>query len=451
MRFKKHLDFWTKLIVLTSIGIGSAAVFGANPRRNVIEPDFVSLFDGETMDGWKVIPENDKVEFKEDAFFVANRSIIARECEEHWLRYEKEQFENFVLRLQYNLFRNANSGICIRAQEKGAPWQTGFEVQLLADFGKSPSKHTTGAIYDVVTPMYNASKKAGQYNDLEITCIGKLVKVKVNGITVVDTDFSELTSPMGKFDKAYNDLPLKGYICLQDHGQPVAFRHIRIKKLPSGCQHSGSEGAGSATKPASCTSKPADESGFIPLFDGTSTKGWAVYPNNPEKAASAFVAKNGILHCPGGKGCYFRYEERPFDDFILRLEWRVPNIETNSGIMLRTTKEGAPQHTGFEVQIRDKNGPNRKSSGAIYDVATPMFDASRNPGQWNQAEITCNGPLVKVVLNGLTVINTDFRQLIYPIGKFKTPYAQLSRIGYVALQNHGHEIDFRNIRIKSLR
>jgi len=65
---------------------------------------------------------------------------------------------------------------------------------------------------------------------MEITCDGHLVKVVLNGLKVIDTDFSKLTEPIGKFAFAYADMPKKGYIALQDHWTPIWYRNIRLKK-----------------------------------------------------------------------------------------------------------------------------------------------------------------------------------------------------------------------------
>jgi hypothetical protein len=197
------------------------------------------------------------------------------------------------------------------------------------------------------------------------------------------------------------------------------------------------------------------EQGFIQLFDGSGTAGWAIYLEDPVKGPireDAFFVRDGVIDCKGYGFYWFRYEAREFSDFILRLEFQVEQ-GANSGVCVRTTREGAPPFTGFEVQILDDHGqpPTKNSTGSIYDVVTPMFNASKPAGEWNELEITCKGPLVKVVLNGLKVIDTDFSKLTEPIGKFKTPYAELPRSGYIALQDHWAPVArYRNIRIKPL-
>ena len=159
-----------------------------------------------------------------------------------------------------------------------------------------------------------------------------------------------------------------------------------------------------------------------------------------------------MIGCKGIGYHWFRYEAREFGDFVLKLEFKMEK-GSNSGICMRTTRTGSPPYTGFEVQVLDEYGkePHKNSCGAIYDVVVPMFNAAKPAGEWNQLEVTCKGPLVVVVLNGLKVIDTDFSKLTNPIGKFSTPYAQLSRSGIIALQDHWKPITwYRNIRVKPL-
>ena len=68
---------------------------------------------------------------------------------------------------------------------------------------------------------------------MEIRCQGLKVRVVLNGETVVDEDFSseKYAKPIGKFDIAYNDLPRKGYLGVQNHGGELWFRNLRIRGL----------------------------------------------------------------------------------------------------------------------------------------------------------------------------------------------------------------------------
>ncbi|HOW19322.1 MAG TPA: DUF1080 domain-containing protein, partial [Phycisphaerae bacterium] len=152
----------------------------------------------------------------------------------------------------------------------------------------------------------------------------------------------------------------------------------------------------------------SDRDGFVTIFDGSSLGDWEIYAEpEHELKPDAFYLDHGVLACNGRAGHWFRYRE-PLRDCVVRLEFRIAR-DTNSGVCMRTRKDGSPCFTGFEVQIVDDIGkaPDVHTTGAIYDVVCPMYNASRPIGEWNEMEITVAGPLVQVVLNGLKVIDTD--------------------------------------------
>ena len=418
------------------------AVGAAQSQPACDETGFVPIFDGKTMTGWDVFYDAPEKEIpKPDAFVVSDGTLYCKGYGHYWLRYKAEKLDNFVLRFQYKLTRNANSGICIHTQDRGIPWQTGFEIQLLDDYGKDPDVHANGAIYDIVPPMYNASKPLGEWNDMEITCCGKVVKVEINGLKLIDTDFGQLTMPRGKFKTPFADLPSTGYVTFQDHGMAWWMRNVRLKKLD-------------AKASAACADEPkCGDEGFVTIFDGKSFDGWSVF--NPEGGTvppDNWVLQEDFVHCTGkGGGTYFRYNQ-PLADVVLRGEFRVAP-RTNSGIVLRSAKTGEPCFTGFEVQVFDDNGklPNKHCCGSVYDIVTPMFNTAKPAGEWNAFEITVDRSLVKVVLNGWKVIDTDFAKLTKPRGKFDFAYSDMPKSGYLCFQDHGGVVDYRNMRVKKIQ
>lgn len=218
------------LVLLAGGGCAADRVLGTEACG---DKGFVTIFDGKSMEGWEIVLEpGDEPEKKwqPDAFYLEDGTLACKGYGFHWFRY-KEPLGDCVLRLEFKIAKDTNSGICLRSKEKGAPPFTGFEIQIADDVGKDPHKHGTGAIYDIVTPMYNASRPVGEWNEMEITVKGPLVIVALNGLKVIDTDFSRLTKPIGKFDFAYADMPRCGYLALQDHWTPIWYRNIRVKKL----------------------------------------------------------------------------------------------------------------------------------------------------------------------------------------------------------------------------
>jgi hypothetical protein len=175
-----------------------------------------------------------------------------------YVAYPDTEVGDFDLHLEYKLVRGANSGVFIRKQPNDEVMR-GFEIQVLDDFGKPPTRNTSGGIYDVTTPMYNMSRPAGEWNSFDIYLRGKMVAVYHNGWMVVYTDLGMMKEPLGKFSYAFSDLPTKGMLALQDHGGEVWYRNIRIRpwaqgKAPAPRQPSDA----SAPAPAAEEAAPAE-------------------------------------------------------------------------------------------------------------------------------------------------------------------------------------------------
>lgn len=202
--------------------------------------------------------------------------------------------------------------------------------------------------------------------------------------------------------------------------------------------------------------KPRPEGSPTPVPTG---EGW-INLLGPEQEAKwknitdeepIFEIKDGELHLFGkslGKLRYAGYTDREFGDFELHLEFKLAK-RTNSGVFLRV-KENDPVRRGFEIQVLDdyRRPPNRTGTGSIYDIACPMYNLARPAGEWNSYDITVQGKQVQVVVNGWKVIDTDFSQMVAPIGKFPIAFAELPQEGMVALQDHGGEVWYRNILIR---
>jgi len=204
--------------------------------------------------------------------------------------------------------------------------------------------------------------------------------------------------------------------------------------------------------------------GFVPLFNGKDFTGWIMQ-------GKPWEIKDGVMICPG-KGYGWPRTKEDYENFVLRLEYKI-SPHGNSGIFIRAAPQGNPAFSGMEVQVLDDYGrpPNKHTAGALYAAVAPCKNASKPAGEWNEVEITCDHRRVKVVMNGVTLydINLDDPELdkeiasyVHPVrikgkdGKMITvqkPYPPLktrARKGYIGLQNHGHRVEYRKIRIKVL-
>jgi hypothetical protein len=200
--------------------------------------------------------------------------------------------------------------------------------------------------------------------------------------------------------------------------------------------------------------EPVDETGFTPLL-ATDTTGWveeqhdffrAKHPN-----ASTWSVQRGITKADGSLGnCGFLRYNKTLCDFVLRLEYRMPG-QCNSGIGLRspvpytTLKPNTlPSNLGYEFQIMADAGEpvGDKCSGSFYSKLAPKVNAARPAGEWNSLEIECRGPHIRATLNGQVVQDIDHTTI---------PALQdRPECGYLSLQNHGADIEFRHIRLKEL-
>ena len=188
---------------------------------------FTALFNGKNLDGWNAKPNGWAVE----------NSVLTRKPKSGYIWTEKV-YGDFVLDVEVKVSQRCNSGIFIRTDPKNAV-QGGFEIQVMDTTGKKKlGKHDNGAFYDALAPSANPAKPLGKWNRFMITCKGPEITVSINGTQVVNADLDNWTTgnknPDGsrnKFKTALKDLPRKGHIGFQDHGQDVWYRNVYLKRL----------------------------------------------------------------------------------------------------------------------------------------------------------------------------------------------------------------------------
>ncbi len=218
-------------------------------------------------------------------------------------------------------------------------------------------------------------------------------------------------------------------------------------------------------KPAGKATAAPQGAGWTDLLSAENAAQW-----KDLAGTQTFETQNGTLHIPPSPHPfislkYATFTKQTFGDFDLHVEFKLgetpwwtmipfaimsPQMHGNSGVFLRVPKD-EPALRGFEVQVVGDYGwpPSKTGTGAIYDVVAPMFNMARPVGDWNSYDISTRGTKVTVTVNGWRVIDTDFALLTAPVGKFATPYAQLPLEGQIALQDHGGEITYRNIKIRT--
>ena len=194
--------------------------------------EWVSLFDGETLNGWAATG-NAK------GWGVEDGCILCKAEKGGYLYLSGSAFKDFELHLSFKHVKKANSGVFFRWTDLDDPVQTGIEIQILDTHGvDTATTHCSGAVYDLQAPTRNVCYVAGEWNDLELTAKGNVIQVAMNGEQIVDMDLDRWTSPgfnpdgsPNKFNRAYCEMVDSGYIGLQDHGGRLWFRNLRIRNL----------------------------------------------------------------------------------------------------------------------------------------------------------------------------------------------------------------------------
>jgi hypothetical protein len=185
-----------------------------------------------------------------------------------------------------------------------------------------------------------------------------------------------------------------------------------------------------------------------PLFNGRDLSGWHERQVSKNKAGRWRVV-NGILTAQPGDGWLATNES--FGDFILRAEWRISE-HGNSGIFFRVPEEnftGSPSESGFEIQILDDHSPKYKGKlkpyqycGGLYHFVGLNETLFEGPGRWQRYELTVRGDHITLIFNGREALSFHIKG---------NPSAEKRpRRGQIGLQNHGTQVEFRSIEIRSL-
>lgn len=387
------------------------------------------LFDGTSCEHWRG--------YKRDAF-PAKGWVIEDGC----LKVQanggggdiitKDMYENFDLRLEWKVAKGANSGIMYGVTEdEAAPWQTGPEYQIYDDLAhnlEATSPVSSGAMYALYAPpAHKPMKAAGEWNQARIMQCGNTIKHWLNGVLLLECDFSTKDWEERKAKSKFHAYPSfgahrKGYICLQDHGNDVWFRNIKIREIPA----------------KECPTT-------ISLFNGKDLSGWTVFSKEKnETDQPIWSVKDGILVCKGSPYGYI-HTDKEYTNFILKLKWRFSPVTRkggNSGVLMRVTGPDKVWPKCVEAQLHSGSAGDFWCIDGYAMQADPARTKGRNTkkthfnenavGEWNEYEIIVNKGDITLIVNG-DVLNQATEATVVP--------------GKIALQSEGVEIQFKDIRL----
>jgi 3-keto-disaccharide hydrolase len=210
----------------------AAIVFGLSIAANSAaeEGKFISLFNTKDLTGWKAVLADEKAK-AEDVWTVTRGVLYCKGEPRGYLRTERDDFENYVLKLQWRFppgTKGGNSGVLVHTSTPGAIgiWPKSLEAQLnhlnAGDIWvigetcqiENAAERVKGRRHLNLTD--DSEKPTGEWNQYEITCQGDDIKIKVNGVLVNHVTKCSAT---------------KGAICLQSEGAPIEFREITLQPI----------------------------------------------------------------------------------------------------------------------------------------------------------------------------------------------------------------------------
>ncbi|MAS93202.1 MAG: glycosyl hydrolase [Verrucomicrobiales bacterium] len=181
---------------------------------------FVVLFDGESFDGWE-----------HEGNWVIEDGAFYRKEKGGSLTYVREMVpDDFEVRFEWKVSKGCNSGVYYRPQQ--------YEYQILdnvySPYGENP-RQAAGSLFFCMAPSKDATKPFGEWNTGRIKCKGTVIEHWVNGERVLSFDYKDpkWAEPVELLRIRGADLDARGgRLWLQDHGQDVWFRNLRMREIP---------------------------------------------------------------------------------------------------------------------------------------------------------------------------------------------------------------------------
>jgi len=354
----------------------------------------------------------------------------------------EDTFSHYILDFEFKLPPGGNNGLGIHYPGEGNGAYTGMELQILDNTaekyqGQLKDYQWHGSLYTLQPAKKTGLKPVGEWNREVVEVMGDQVRVTLNGELILDANLNTLAKEHPKHEGVKRRC---GHLAFLGHGDAVAFRNIRIAELPE------------------ADKAPMAQHGFRSLIVDNSLKGW-----KHTEDTTNWYAHNGIIKHTGKNGpTTHLWTEQSFKDFTLTFDWRWAgrgvmkdqplvqpdgshkgkhNIEElDSGILLRGNVKSQVNLWNWSVGSGEVYGyrTDKNIPAELKPALVPKVKADRPLGEWNHMEITMEGEILNVVLNGQKVIEN----------------ARLPGVpaeGAIGLQHHGQAIDFANIHIREIK
>ncbi|HEV2481245.1 MAG TPA: DUF1080 domain-containing protein [Puia sp.] len=460
---KKHSILTLAALALTTFGLAQ--------QVQQQQPGWTSLFDGKTLNGWHKLAGTADYKAEDNAIVGTTTAGSG-----NTFLVTNKEYGNFILEMDVRIMdTTSNSGVQLRShydprghEGKGLVYGCQFEIDPSA-------RRWSGGIYDEgrrdwlypgsLNPKAQNAFKVGTYNHIRIECIGDETRTWIN-----DQAVAYLVDTVDK----------KGFIGLQVHavsnpdfaGEKVYFKNIRIKT--TGLQPKPfPKGIYVVDNIPNHLTAYEKNSGWKLLFDGKTSKGWVGaykdhFPDTGWTVSNGMINVHELTGKEGGTGGDIVTPEM-YKAFDLSFQFLL-TPGANSGVKyfvrLSPEEKNSGSAIGLEYQILDdslhpdaklgRNGDRTLSS--LYDLI-PAKKQKRfiHPmGQWNTGRIIVYpNNHVEHYLNGVKVLEYErgsqaFRELV-AISKYKIwhEFGEAPQ-GHLLLQDHGNNVSFRSIKIRTL-
>lgn len=412
---------------------------------NVPPEGFIALFNGKDFSGWHGMPHYDPVKLAN--LPEEERAKLLKAWNEDLLKHWKVEdgviindghgvylttdrsFSDFELLVDYKMFPKGDSGLYLKNTPQVQIWdftQTDDKLgpeRALGSGGlwnNSPGKPGKD-------PLVKADNALGEWNTFRVVQVGARTSVWLNGKLVVDNAIME-----NYFNRKL-PLPKSGEIQLQTHGSEIQWKNIYLREIPS-------DEANEILRKG--------DSGFTSIFNGKDFTGWT-------GGIDSYEVVDGVLKGKTGKGGVL-YTEKEYDDFVVRLDFKLPPAG-NNGLAIRYPGKGNAAYDGMaEVQVLDsehekyKTIDPRQAHGSVYGMIPAVRGYLRPTGEWNYQVVTVKGPRITVELNGSIILDGDVSTVTEFMGGTPHPGKDLTK-GHFGFAGHNDPVEFRNIEIKELK
>ena len=447
------MKIYNAFLCLLLILLSSCSLTQKTPWENLIKDN--------TLNNWSV--KGGKSTYK-----IVDGAIIGNTVknEANTFLTTNKMYDDFILELDFKVDPEMNSGIQIRSNsfpEYNNGRVHGYQIEI------DPSERAwSGGIFDEGRRGWLADledntvgKKAfkqNEWNSYRIEAIGDTIKTWVNGVPAAHL---------------IDNMTASGFIGLQVHqgkeGRKISWKNIRI--IDKDVQKYSTKTPLPPAPKRNLLTAEEQKDGWKLLWDGSSTKGWkgAKLEEFPKQG---WLIKNGILSVLASGGAEAAaggdiVTEELYGNFEFKVDFKL-TPGANSGIKYYVDTEinkGPGSSIGLEYQILDDalhpdaklgNHKGSRTVASLYDLIQADVNKPIKPiGEWNTAYIISNNNHVEHWLNGVKVLEYDrgseeYLKLVSESKYEKWPNFGMLKKGQILLQDHGDNVSFRNIKIKSL-